>query len=189
MCDPSAAENWPCSSAALKPPDLILLDVKTPGMDGYEVCRALKSDPKNADVPVIFISALDETPDKVKGFEAGGVDFITKPYQTEEMFARVETHLSLRRLHQQLERQNALLREESAERLLGQRELRELNDFNRKILETASTGVLAYNALSGQCVMANQAAGKIINASVPQLLAQNIHRIPSFQKQDRMSQD
>ncbi len=184
---PATSGQLALRSAHLKPPDLVLLDIKMPDMEGYEVCQRLKSDAGNADVPVIFISALDETRDKVRGFEAGGVDFITKPFQAEEVLARVETHLSLRRLHQQLERQNAQLQKESAERLETERELRDANDFNRKILEVATMGVLAYNGRSGQCVMANRAAGKIINASVDQLIGQNFRRIPSFQAPERLS--
>ncbi len=178
---PAASGQLALRSVDLKSPDLVLLDVKMPDMDGYEVCRALKSDSTNADVPVIFISALDETRDKVRGFEAGGVDFITKPFQAEEVLARVGTHLSLRRLHQQLARQNAQLKKESAERLKTEQELRELNDFNRKIFEAAAIGVLAYNGRSGRCVMANQAAAKIVSASVEQMLAQNFRRIASWQ--------
>ncbi len=90
-------------SVAAKLPDLILLDVKMPEMDGYEVCRRLKSDDRSCKVPVIFISALDETMDKVKAFKAGGVDYITKPIEPEELFARVETHLQLQALNERLE--------------------------------------------------------------------------------------
>ena len=178
---PATSGQLALRSALLKSPDLVLLDIKMPDMDGFEVCRALKSDGINADVPVIFVSALDEISDKVKGFESGGVDFITKPFQAEEVLVRVETHLSLRRLHRQLERQNARLIEESAERIQTERELREINDFNRKIYEAATMGVLAYNGRSGQCVMANQAAAKIVNARVDQLTNQNFRRIESWQ--------
>jgi signal transduction histidine kinase len=79
------------------PPDLILLDVNMPEMNGYEVCQELKADEKLKDIPVIFLSALNDTIDKVKAFGAGGVDYITKPFQFEEVEARVETHLELRR--------------------------------------------------------------------------------------------
>jgi putative two-component system response regulator len=79
------------------PPDLILLDVMMPGLDGFEVCRRLKAEPHTHDIPIIFISALSETLDKVKAFASGGVDYITKPFQIEEVRARVETHLKLRR--------------------------------------------------------------------------------------------
>ena len=91
------------------PPDLILLDIKMPGLNGYEVCQRLKEDEQTRDIPVIFISALDETIDKVKAFGIGGVDYITKPFQLEEVLARVETHLSLRNLQRQYQQANAEL--------------------------------------------------------------------------------
>jgi two-component system C4-dicarboxylate transport response regulator DctD len=84
-------------------PNLILLDINLPGMDGYEVCEKLKLSEKTRDVPVIFLSAADQVLDKVKAFSAGGVDFISKPYQAEEVFARIALHLSLRGLQQELE--------------------------------------------------------------------------------------
>lgn len=92
------------------PPDLILLDIKMPGMNGYEVSQRLKEDEKTRDIPVIFISALDDLEDKVKAFEAGGVDYVTKPCQLEEVLARVETHLSLRKLQRELQDANRELR-------------------------------------------------------------------------------
>jgi len=92
-------------------PDLVLLDITMPGMDGYEVCARMKANEKLKDIPVIFISALHETLDKVKGFSVGGLDYVTKPFQFEEVHARVETHLKLRRLQFQLEEQNRLLLE------------------------------------------------------------------------------
>jgi len=95
------------TAARAAPPDLILLDISMPGMDGYHVCAALKDDEELADIPVIFISALDETQGKVKAFEAGGVDYITKPFHIEEVLARVETHLALRSLQCELEREIA----------------------------------------------------------------------------------
>src|SRR4051794_31282558 len=79
-------------------PDLILLDVQMPGLDGYEVCRQLKADPQTRAIPVIFISALDDVLDKVEAFQVGGVDYISKPFQIEEVLARVENQLAL---HQQ----------------------------------------------------------------------------------------
>ncbi len=75
-------------------PDLVLLDIRMPGMDGYEVCREVKKNPATQDIPVLFLSALDDPVDKVKAFDAGGVDYITKPFQTDEVVARVETHLT-----------------------------------------------------------------------------------------------
>jgi len=91
------------------PPDLILLDINMPDMDGYEVCRRLKEDEKLKDIPVIFLSALTETMDKVKAFGAGGVDYITKPFQLEEIRARVETHLTLKAAREFLKDKNLFL--------------------------------------------------------------------------------
>ena len=85
-------------AAREEPPDQILLDINMPEMNGYEVCELLKADATLKEIPVIFISALNETIDKVKAFRAGGVDYVTKPFQFEEVYARVQTHLQLRRL-------------------------------------------------------------------------------------------
>jgi two-component system sensor histidine kinase/response regulator len=92
-------------AARLMPPDLILLDIMMPEIDGYEVCERLKADAQTRDIPVIFISALDETQDKVKAFTVGGVDYIPKPFQVEEVLARVETHLALRNLQRSLQQE------------------------------------------------------------------------------------
>jgi two-component system sensor histidine kinase/response regulator len=86
-------------------PDLVLLDIMMPGMDGYELCRRLKGDDRTRDVPVVFMSALDEVTDKVKAFSAGGVDYVTKPFQVEEVLARVDAHVTLNLLKERLEQQ------------------------------------------------------------------------------------
>lgn len=105
-------------SAQASPPSLILLDIRMPGMDGFEVCQRLKSDDKTREVPVIFISALDDVQDKLKAFRMGGVDYITKPFQIDEVLARSETHLALRELQQQLQEANRRYHRELA--LAGQ---------------------------------------------------------------------
>jgi len=92
-------------SARLQPPDLILLDITMPEMNGYEVCQHLKADATLKDIPVIFISALHDTMDKVQAFDAGAVDYITKPFQFEEVKARVQTHLRTYRMQKELEEQ------------------------------------------------------------------------------------
>jgi PleD family two-component response regulator len=92
-------------------PDLILLDIVMPQMDGYEVCNLLKSDEHKRHIPIIFISALDETVDKVKAFSLGAVDYITKPFQVEEVLARVHTHISMSKLRRSLEEKNAQLQQ------------------------------------------------------------------------------
>ena len=88
-------------------PDLILLDVMMSGIDGYETCRRLKADPDTREAAVIFLSSLDDTKDKVRGLEVGAVDFISKPFQSDEVVARVNAHLTLQRLRRQLEARNA----------------------------------------------------------------------------------
>ncbi len=93
-------------SVRTHPPDLILLDIMMSGMNGYEVCQQLKADAATRDIPIIFISALDDTGDKVNAFTAGGVDYITKPFRDREVLARVQTHLALRDLQQQLQKAN-----------------------------------------------------------------------------------
>lgn len=110
--------------AAKVPPDLILLDISMPEMDGYEVCDRLKSTERTSGIPVIFLSALNETQDKVKAFQSGAVDYISKPFQFEEVHARVETHLKLHRLQRELELHNERLEKAVAART---RELAEAN--------------------------------------------------------------
>ncbi len=85
-------------------PDLILLDIIMPGMDGYQVCAKLKAEEATRDIPVIFISALNETEDKVRAFSEGGVDYISKPFNTKEVLARVKTHLTIYSLVNSLEK-------------------------------------------------------------------------------------
>jgi signal transduction histidine kinase len=95
------------AAAQIMPPDLILLDIRMPDMDGYEVCQRLKADERTRGIPVLFISALNETEDKVRAFSAGGMDYITKPFQLEEVLARVQTQLTMQNLRRNLERQIA----------------------------------------------------------------------------------
>jgi len=98
------------------PPDLILLDINMPDLSGYEVCEILKADERTREIPIIFISAVDGVLDKVKAFEVGGVDYITKPFQLQEVLARVENHLTLQQLQQQLRQANETLEQRVAER-------------------------------------------------------------------------
>jgi len=107
---------FPKGSLALRgalknPPDLILLDINMPEMNGYEVCQQIKQEPSLADIPIIFLSALNETEDKTRAFSLGGVDYITKPFQFEEVLARVRTHLELRQIRQTLKNHNENLEE------------------------------------------------------------------------------
>lgn len=132
-------------SAIERPPELVLLDIRMPGIDGYEVCRQLKASPRTHDVPVIFLSALHETEDKVQGFKLGAVDFIAKPYYPDEVLARVRTHIELRRLQTRLE-QRVLERTadyEQSERKLHESwlQLKELTGFLQTVREEERTSI------------------------------------------------
>lgn len=105
------------------PPDLILLDINMPDMDGFEMCRRLKADARTGDIPVIFISALSETFDKIKAFVVGGVDYVTKPFQFEEVYARVKTHLNLKRVQRMVEEKNQLLEKTISDLKIAQKQL------------------------------------------------------------------
>ncbi|MBO9999144.1 MAG: response regulator [Cyanobacteria bacterium SID2] len=121
--------------AEADPPDLILLDISMPEMDGFEVCQHLKANSSTAGIPVIFISALDDVMDKVKAFSSGGVDYISKPFQFAEVLARIENQLKLKRLQAQLEAQNAQLQREIGERIRAEEALREKEQYLRLILD------------------------------------------------------
>lgn len=108
--------------ASYAQPDLILLDVMMPGMDGFEVCTILKSQEKTKDIPIIFMTALADTVDKVKGFGLGAADYITKPFQSEEVLARINTHLGFRRLQQQLQARTLELEKRNVEHKQARRE-------------------------------------------------------------------
>ncbi|MEG4446173.1 EAL domain-containing protein [Microcoleus sp. AT9_B5] len=132
--------------------ELILLDIKLPDIDGYEVCRQLKSDERTADIPIIFLSALNETFNKVQGLTVGGVDYIAKPFQVEEVLARVETHLTIRRLQQRLQKQNLRLLREIEERqrleesLFAEKELAQvtLQSIGDAVITTDAQGRVKY---------------------------------------------
>jgi len=116
------------AAAHATPPDLILLDVQMPQLDGYATCRQLKADERTRDIPVLFISAGNEVFDKVCAFNAGGVDYISKPFQPEEVVARIEIQLRLYAMQQRLEGQNRLLQQEIAERVRVEAELERHRD-------------------------------------------------------------
>lgn len=126
------------------PPDLILLDVMMPGMDGYEVCQHLKADAETRDIPIIFISAIDATRDKVKALTAGGVDYVTKPFQIKEVLARVATHLSLRALQKQLQSASDELAKQLEELQARNEELDTFANTVARDLKTPLTSIIGY---------------------------------------------
>jgi diguanylate cyclase (GGDEF)-like protein len=132
--------------------DLVLLDVDMPEMNGFEVCRALKADPATREVPVIFVSALDAAIDKVAAFEAGGADYVTKPFQVDEVMARIEYQLRLARLTRDLARKNEELGRayDDVRRIAA-----ELEDTNRQ-LAVANVRLRALSYLDGLTGVANR---------------------------------
>jgi response regulator RpfG family c-di-GMP phosphodiesterase len=134
--------NIALRSASFSPPDLILLDIRMPGMDGYELCRRLKTNELTHEIPIIFISALQEPADKITAFRAGGVDYITKPFQVDEVLARVHTHLQLshmqRQLAERIEEKTTKL--ESANQSLQQHEI-QYRDLLFKLIDVMARTV------------------------------------------------
>jgi len=124
-------------------PDLILLDVMMPEISGVETCRRLKADEATKDIPVIFMTALSDTTDKIAGFEAGGVDYITKPFQTEELLARVKTHLALRTMQIRLAEQNIRLQQEVVVRRKVEAELR----LQNRAVESCLNAIIIINCI------------------------------------------
>ena len=138
------------------PPDLILLDARMPEMDGYEVCRQLKANEKCRDIPVLFLSSPDEMEDRVKGFAAGAVDFITKPYQAEEVLARVGIHVALIRLRKELKQR---VEERTAE-------LKESEERYRTIVKAAPSAIMAIH--NGCFLFVNPAGARMFGFSDPE---------------------
>jgi PleD family two-component response regulator len=126
---------------SIAPPELILLDINMPQMNGYEVCEKLKANPQTSQIPVIFISALDDVWHKVKAFQVGGTDYISKPFQCEEVLARVKNQLTLRSFQKQLSEQNVRLQQEIQERQQAEQALIEsantLRNQNKVLMELA----------------------------------------------------
>ena len=150
--DGKLALNFALSS----PPDLILLDIMMPGMDGYQVCEQLKASPKTKDIPVIFISSLNEVFDKVKAFSVGAVDYITKPFEIEEVVARVENQLLLSRLSKELVAKNALLEAEIEERKRIEAQLRESQHWLSAVIKTNPNLLYVYDLIEERSLYVNR---------------------------------
>ncbi|WP_017305293.1 adenylate/guanylate cyclase domain-containing protein [Spirulina subsalsa] len=173
-------------SAAAMPPDLILLDVNMPQMNGYQVCKHLKQQDRTKDIPIIFISALDEVNNKVQAFQAGGVDYITKPFQAEEVLARIETHLTLRFLQQTLQEQNEKFQQEIQERRL----------LENKLLTSEGKMRAIFNAMTDIVIILTLEESKIAGVEViPTHATHNLEQtllidetIMQFLREDEYSQ-
>lgn len=154
-------------SAAHEPPDLILLDVTMPRMDGFEVCRRLKSEAATAEIPVIFISALGEVIDKVTAFEVGGVDYVTKPFQIREVLARVNSQLELGFLKQQLQRQNQQLQSSLVEQKQAAAQVRQLNlELEQRVTERTRQLLIVNETLKAEIQERQQAQTKLLHLAM-----------------------
>jgi two-component system, NtrC family, sensor kinase len=169
--------------AELDPPDLILLDVNMPEMNGYEVCVQLKSNERLAGVPVIFISALDGADDKVKGFRAGGVDYISKPFQVEEVHARVATHVKLRRA-QLLERE--LLERTRGGAVTAHLQAEKTRAFLASIVECSDDSIIGTD-LAGQIISWNQASERLFGYTSDEALGKHISLLFTADSQGEVS--
>jgi PAS domain S-box-containing protein len=138
------------------PPDLILLDIMMPGLDGYQVCEQLKAAPETKDIPVIFISSLNEVFDKVKAFSLGAIDYITKPFQIEELVARVESQMHLSRLSQQVAAQNARLEAEIEERKRVEAQLRESQQWLSAVIKMNPNLLYVYDVIEQRILYLNR---------------------------------
>ncbi len=153
-------------AAQSAPPDLILLDINMPDMDGYEVCERLKRDVQTLDIPVIFISALDDVLDKVKAFNVGGVDYVTKPFQLQEVLARMDNQLTVRRLQRHLQEQNLQLKQLLRDRIRAQESLRQAEEKYRAIFENAIEGIFQTSP-DGEYLSVNQSLANIYGYNSP----------------------
>jgi PAS domain S-box-containing protein len=170
---PAPSGKLAIQSAQSTPPDLILLDILMPEMDGYEVCAKLKASSKTKDVPVIFVSALHEVFDKVKAFSVGGVDYITKPFQADEVIARVETQLRLSRLAKQLAEQNVRLLAEMEERQRVDAEMQSARAFLDSIVENIPNMIFVKDAEHLRFVSFNKAGEELLGYSRAELIGKN----------------
>ncbi len=170
-------------------PDLILLDIMMPGLDGYEVCRQLKAAEQTRHIPVIFISALTEVFDKVKTFEIGGVDYISKPVQPEEVLARVENHLSRYTLQKQLAEQNAHLQREIAERQHAENALYKSQQLLKKIFASLEEVILVLDPMTHEIILCNPAVERIFGYNKQEVLGKPIKFLYGDQAMPPCSED
>ncbi len=154
-------------------PDLILLDVMMPGMDGYETCKKIKENDKFKEIPVIFLSALSDSVEKVKGFDVGGVDFATKPINKEELLARIKTHLTIRNLQKKLQEMNEQLEEKVKSRT---RIIEKERDFNKEIFDKNPAFIVAIDT-NGKILMINNSMLKSVGYVLNEVEGRNFVEI------------
>ncbi|MUH01225.1 response regulator [Scytonema sp. UIC 10036] len=161
------------------PPDMILLDILMPVMDGFETCQRLKANPLTQDIPIIFMTALTATVDKIKGLSLGAVDYVTKPLQHEEVLARIELHLKLRNLTKALQEQNQRLEREICERTQAEQKIREqaaLLGEQAALLDITTDAILVRD-FDNQIRFWNQGAEHLYGWQVTEVIGKNINQL------------
>jgi len=161
-------------------PDLILLDVMMPGMDGFETCRRLKADIQTRDIPVIFMTALTDVDSKVTAFAAGGVDYVAKPFQIEELVARVRTHIALRKARIELLEQKTSLQAEVAARHIVEASLRDSELRHRRLFETAGDGILVIDCDARTVHDLNVQCAHILAMPIDEVRGRYLDDLPIF---------
>lgn len=168
--------------ASFLQPDLILLDVMMPGIDGFETCWRLKQNSDTQAIPVIFMTALADVADKVQAFGAGGVDYVSKPFQVEELLARVNTHLALRCAQRQLATRNEALQAEIDARRAVEQALVASESRYRRLFETANDGILLLDCRSRAITDANPAMARMLGRLPDELIGRRLLDVPGFEK-------
>lgn len=189
--DVRGALNGPLAimGAATDPPDLILLDISMPEMDGFEVCHRLKNDPKTADIPIVFITALNDVANKVKGFELGGVDYITKPFNIPEVLARVNLQLELYSLKCQLQQQNQKLQTTLLEQKKVEEKIRQLNqDLEQRVLDRTHQLQTANENLQQEMQERQQTQAQLLHMAIYDSLTGLANRALLLQHLDQITQ-
>ena len=157
-------------------PDVILLDIMMPGIDGFETCRRLKDMDGMKEIPVIFMSSLTETFDKIRGFSAGAVDYIPKPFNQEEVLARISTHLRIQRLQKSLRDSNEQLQQENLERNMAAEELRRLRNFLRDIVNSMPSILVGVDP-NGRVIQWNREAERTTGYTEREALGRKIRDV------------
>lgn len=160
------------------PPELILLDIIMPDLDGYAVCEQLKADDRTAQIPIIFISALHDSDEKVKAFSVGGVDYVTKPFDERELLLRVKTHLTIQAAQQQIEEQNRQLQQEIADRKRAEEQIKTALEEKRVLLQELYHRTK--NNLAVVSSMLSIQADMIRDPQVQQIFHDTQHRIKAM---------
>ena len=166
-------------------PDIILLDIRMPGMDGFEVCKQLKADEKSRHIPVIFVSALEDITNKMTAFSAGGVDYISKPFHEEEVLARTETHLKLRRMELSLLDNNRRLQKEISERKEMEIVLRESEKKFKGLFDTSLHAIALTEMGTGKLIDVNDKLCELSGYDKKELIGRTTTDLGFYSQNDR----